>query len=206
MLTVYLVRHGETDYNAEGRLQGHLPIPLNDRGRAQAKRLARKFQEIQVDAIYSSDLPRAVQTAEIVAELKGLPIHTDARFRERSLGHWEGRLYSEVERELEEKNWISHTNGESLENVRHRVMQALSEFTKTLDGKSILLVAHGGSCHGILSTIAGPDYGKGFLTWHNTAVSILRWEERNGWSVVDLYDDEHLEGDGINFAEAISRT
>ncbi len=206
MLTLYLVRHGETDYNAEGRLQGHLPIPLNERGRAQSRKLARKFQEVDIDIIYSSDLPRALQTAQIVAETKRIPVFTDARLRERSLGHWEGRLYCEVEHELERSGWISHTKGESLEDVRERVMEGLAEIADRHDGESVLLVAHGGSCHAILSTVAGPDYGKGFLTWHNTAVSVLRWEKESGWSVVNLYDDEHLDGDGISFAEAITRS
>ena len=93
MLTLYLARHGETDYNHEGRLQGQLPVPLNERGRSQAKRLARRMAEIPLDAIVSSDLPRALGTAEIVAEVKGLPVQTNAGWRERNLGHWQNNLY-----------------------------------------------------------------------------------------------------------------
>lgn len=211
MLTLYLVRHGETAYNLEGRIQGHMPIPLNERGRKQARRLALRLGDVPLAAIYSSDLPRAVETAEIVASTKDLTVQTDARFRERNLGHWQGRLYREVKEELEAKNWVSHENGESLETVRERALEGLDTLTAKHDGQSVLLVAHGGSCHAILSAFAGPDYGHAFHTWHNTAISTLAWENpasaeiRSGWRILDLYDDAHLEGDAVSFAEATAK-
>ncbi len=205
MLTLYLVRHGETAYNLEGRLQGHLPIPLNEHGREQTRRLARRLNEVPLAAIHSSDLPRAVETAEIVAEAKGLTVQTDARFRERNMVHWQGQLYREVKEELEAKDWVSHVNGESLETVRSRALEGLDTLTAKHDGKSVLLVAHGGSCHAILSTFAGPGYGHAFHTWHNTAISTLAWEKESGWRILDLYDDAHLEGDAVSFAEATAK-
>lgn len=204
MLTLYLVRHGETDSNAEGRLQGHLPVPLNARGRRQADRLAQRLAGVPLDAILSSDLPRAQQTAEIIATAKGLPVFTDARWREINLGHWQGKLYREVKQAMDAADWHS-PSGESRAQMRARVLHALEDLPARYDGKSILLVAHGGSCHTILAHIAGPDYGHAFHSWHNTAISTLAWERESGWSVKNLYDDTHLQGDAISFAEATSR-
>ena len=90
MCTLLLVRHGETDWNAEGRLQGHTDRPLNDYGRTQARRLAEQLHGDGIAAIYASDLVRARETAEILSERLGLPVLLDADLRERNWGSWEG--------------------------------------------------------------------------------------------------------------------
>ncbi len=205
MLTLYLIRHGETDYNFEGRLQGHLPVPLNSRGRSQAERLARRLAETPLDAIVSSDLPRAKETAEIVAGFKDLAVQTDPRWRERALGHWQGCLYKEVKDEMDAADWTSPQGGETPEAMRERVLSALDDLPAAFDGKSVLVVGHGGSCHIVLQALAGPEYGHAFHSWHNTAISTLQWEAGTGWCVADLYDDAHLEGDCTSFAEATKR-
>jgi broad specificity phosphatase PhoE len=88
--TLLLVRHGETDWNAEGRLQGHTDMPLNDLGRRQARALADELAGDGIEAVYSSDLARASETAEIVAERLGLPVGLDPDLREKDWGTWEG--------------------------------------------------------------------------------------------------------------------
>src|SRR3954452_24611267 len=88
--TLLLVRHGETDWNAEGRLQGHTDRPLNEYGRRQAKELAARLAGGHVDAIYASDLSRARETAEIVGERLGLTVVIDPDLRETNWGTWEG--------------------------------------------------------------------------------------------------------------------
>src|SRR3569623_193897 len=90
MTELLLVRHGETDWNAEGRLQGHTDRPLNDHGRRQAKEVAERLAGEGADAIYASDLLRAKETAEIVGERRGVPVVVDADLREKNWGNWEG--------------------------------------------------------------------------------------------------------------------
>ena len=90
MTTLLLVRHGETDWNADGRLQGHTDRPLTDFGRRQARDLAAALAGEDLTAIYSSDLTRARETAEIVAERLGLPVVLDRDLREKDWGNWEG--------------------------------------------------------------------------------------------------------------------
>src|SRR3954469_18439411 len=90
MTELLLVRHGETDWNAEGKLQGHTDRPLNDYGRRQAEALAERLAEERVDAVYARDLARTRETAEIVGARLGLPVVLDPDLRERNWGTWEG--------------------------------------------------------------------------------------------------------------------
>src|SRR6266516_4611482 len=127
MTTLLLVRHGETDWNAAGRLQGHTDRPLNDFGRAQAKKLAEQLANDGITAIYASDLARARETAEIVAE------RIDADLREKNWGTWEGltsgeRLHVEFE-------------GETTEEHRERVLRAVSRIAARHPEQRIVVVS-----------------------------------------------------------------
>src|ERR1700704_4943984 len=107
MTELLLVRHGETDWNAEGKLQGHTDRPLNDHGRRQAQALAERLAGNSIDAVYASDLSRARETAEMVGEKLGLPVLVDPDLREKNWGNWEGltsdqRLHIEFEGETSE--------------------------------------------------------------------------------------------------------
>ena len=90
MTTILLVRHGETDWNLQRRVQGHSDTPLNDNGRAQALALADTLDDVELDAVYASDLARAFETARIVAERRGLTVTSVPGLRERNFGTWEG--------------------------------------------------------------------------------------------------------------------
>src|SRR5690348_1398191 len=97
MTWLLLARHGETDWNREGRWQGHADVALNDRGREQARELATQLVNEPIDAIVSSDLRRAHETALIIAEVKRLPVATDAGLREIDVGSWSGLTPEEIE-------------------------------------------------------------------------------------------------------------
>src|SRR5919205_4262120 len=117
MTTLLLVRHGETDWNADGRLQGQTDRPLSDFGRRQARQLAQELVDEELEAIYASDLARARETAEIIGERLGLAVVLDADLREKDWGTWEG--LNSVERDRVE------FAGESTEAHQERILRAL---------------------------------------------------------------------------------
>ena len=152
MTTILLARHGETDWNVQKRWQGHADPPLNERGRAQARDLAARLAETPLDAIYSSDLRRALETAEIVAAGRGLPIGTDPRLREIDVGAWEGLTGDEVAERFPDG---ARPDGESLEAFRDRVVGTLSAIGESHDGATVLVVAHGGCARTVQRVLLG---------------------------------------------------
>jgi broad specificity phosphatase PhoE len=145
--TLLLVRHGETDWNAEGRLQGHTDRPLNEYGRRQARDLADRLAGEDADAIYASDLARAKETAEIVGERLGLTVVIDADLREKNWGNWEGLTGDErVHVEFE---------GESTEAHRERVMRAVRRIVERHPDQRVVVVTHGGSLRRIQAAVNG---------------------------------------------------
>ncbi|BDB23115.1 phosphoglycerate mutase [Cupriavidus sp. TA19] len=147
-----VIRHGETAWNRERRLQGQLDIPLNDTGRAQARALAAALAGEPIDAVYSSDLSRAMETAAPLAEALGLQIRPDARLRERSYGTLQGKTYAEVAEDLPEEfaRWQARVpdyappEGESLLGFHERTVDAVLALSRRHPGERIALVAHGG--------------------------------------------------------------
>jgi probable phosphoglycerate mutase len=136
--TLLLVRHGETDWNADGRLQGQTDRPLSDHGRRQAQQLAGELADESFEAIYASDLSRARETAEILGERLGLPVSLDSDLREKDWGNWEG--LTAVERDRVE------FVGESREAHSERTLRALRRISEQHPGETrVLVVTHGGS-------------------------------------------------------------
>jgi probable phosphoglycerate mutase len=146
------VRHGETAWNVEARLQGQLDIPLNERGADQARRAARSLAEDRPDVVVSSDLARARATAEAIAAFNQVPLFLDPGLRERSFGSFEGMTHTEVEQRWPEqsKRWRSRDpdfapgDGESLRIFFERCVEATLRIAEEHAGKTIVLVAHGG--------------------------------------------------------------
>jgi len=146
--TLLLVRHGETDWNADGRLQGQTDRPLSDYGREQARQLAEDLQGEGFDAIYSSDLSRARETAEIVGARLGLRVELDPDLREKDWGNWEG--LTSVERDRVE------FVGESTEAHQERTLRALRRLSERHPGDArILVVTHGGSMRRVQASALG---------------------------------------------------
>ena len=151
-----LIRHGETAWNAVRRLQGHLDIGLNEAGQRQAAALARALRDTPLDAIVSSDLQRAMQTAGAVARLHDVPLHTDAQLRERGYGVFEGLLYSEIEarypedfaawqgRHIDSVMPQGERFAESFRAFYARSVAAIGQWAQRYDGQTIAIVAHGG--------------------------------------------------------------
>jgi broad specificity phosphatase PhoE len=147
MATLLLVRHGETDWNAAGRLQGHTDRPLNEYGRAQAEKLAEQLEGDGIAAIYASDLVRARETAEILGRRLGLPVVVDPDLREKNWGNWEGltsdeRLHVEYE-------------GETTEQHRERTLRAVERIALAHPADRVVVVTHGGSMRRIQAAVAG---------------------------------------------------
>lgn len=147
-----VIRHGETAWNRERRLQGQLDIPLNEVGEAQARALADALATEPIDALYSSDLARARQTAAPVGKVLGLPVQTEARLRERSYGHLEGMTYAEVQERFPEDFacWQARVpdyaplSGESLRTFHERAVEAVMALVRRHPGERIAVVTHGG--------------------------------------------------------------
>jgi broad specificity phosphatase PhoE len=142
--TILLVRHGETDWNLEGRVQGQTDRPLNETGRRQATELAAALADEPVDAVYSSDLVRAHETARIIAERKGLGVTVIPELREKDFGTWEGLSDHEVLLRFPEARGRPWGDGESNDDVARRVIGALRRIADSHPGGRVLVVAHGG--------------------------------------------------------------
>ncbi len=160
--TLFLVRHGETDWNAQGRWQGQTDVPLNPRGREQAREVALRLRGEGIRAVASSDLLRARDTAAIVAAGLGLMVnHVDAALRERRFGSFEGLTRDEAAARFPEA-WARHLadpgpappGGESRDELLGRLLPAVSAAVAQLPGP-LLVVMHGGSMRALLADHVG---------------------------------------------------
>jgi broad specificity phosphatase PhoE len=150
MTTLLLARHAQTDWNLEGRWQGHADPPLNDFGREQALALAESLAAKPIDALYSSDLVRARESAEIVGERIGLRVRLDRRLREVDVGEWSGLTSSKVEQLFpvglarSRAGGTGWEQGEAYEAMGARVVAALHEIAGAHPGGCVAVVTHGG--------------------------------------------------------------
>jgi len=203
---IIAVRHGETAWNVDTRLQGQLDIPLNDRGREQARRMARSLQDDAPDVIYSSDLSRARETADAVALALGRPlaaVTTDTGLRERCFGIWQGHTYAEVEQgwPAEAERWrkrepgFGPVDGETLQGFFDRSVATATRLAAAHPGQTVLLVAHGGVLD-CLYRAASRMALDGPRTWElpNTGVNRLLYTG-SGFTLVGWADVSHLDDD-----------
>lgn len=147
---VCIVRHGETDWNAQRRIQGQIDIPLNDTGRQQARAAAQGLVGQAFAAIYSSDLQRAHDTAVATASLLNMPVLPMAGLRERHYGEFQGLTQDEIKARADYERYINRDtgfafgNGESLAGFAERIKNTLNDLAQRHIGESILIFAHGG--------------------------------------------------------------
>jgi broad specificity phosphatase PhoE len=150
--TLILARHGETDWNRGGIWQGHGDPPLNDLGRQQAMELAARLADVEIDALYASDLRRAYETAEIIGQAKGLEITAEPNLREIDVGSWSGLTSEEIATQFPE---MTHHDGEKREAFDARAVEVLHRIAGAHEGNRVLVVTHGGVVRALQRHLSG---------------------------------------------------
>ncbi|NTV63696.1 MAG: histidine phosphatase family protein [Oscillochloris sp.] len=202
-MRLILVRHGETPWNVTLQYQGHVNVPLNERGRAQAQHTAARLARLGADALYTSDIARAAETAEIIGSaLKLTPTPLPA-FREIDVGKWEGltpeelyRRYPDHMAEFErDPARTVRLGGESYAQLQTRALAGLNRIYETHRSSDVIVaVSHGGTIRALLCHVIGlelANFGKMWLD--NGSLTEIRYGS-HGWRLVRLNDAAHLEG------------
>lgn len=208
---IIAIRHGETDWNVNSRIQGQLDVPLNEKGQWQAQRVARALAAREpITAIYSSDLLRAWDTARAIGDATGLTPIGEPSLRERGFGEFEGNTFHELEARwpeqtahwrLRDPTWAP-PGGESLISVRDRVVQVTGALAARHLGDQIVLVSHGGVLDALYRAAAGLDI-QAPRTWTlgNASINRLLWTPQ-GMTIVGWSDASHLEDEWLDEATA----
>lgn len=200
---IILIRHGETDWNAQTRIQGHTDIPLNARGRWQVQRLGAALADEGLCAVYSSDLMRARATALAVAQASGgLDVQLATELRERAFGSFEGRTFPEIESRWPEAagRWRARDpsfrppGGESLQDFYRRCVMAVHELASPHEGQAVAMVAHGGVLDCLYRAATGQSLDAP-RTWTMANAGINRLlRAGDALTLVGWGDVGHLEG------------
>lgn len=201
MLRIYLVRHGVTTWNQEGRWQGQTDTPLAPEGEAQAERVADRLASEKIQAVLSSDLSRARRTAEAIARRHGLEVETTERLRETGFGAWEGLTIPEIHARGDSEVWQAITRGsitvrppgsEPLQSVWDRVVSVQREVRARWTEGSVVLVGHGGSLRALLcDALCGGLECMNRFALDNVSLSAIDYTEHRTW-VKFVNDTSHL--------------
>jgi broad specificity phosphatase PhoE len=187
-MNIYLVRHGETDWNRRLLFQGHTDIPLNKKGLSQAKRIGKEFCGKKIDAIISSDLMRAVQTAEQIKSVLGFKgrIQKDRLFRERNYGQLEGKKY---ESGLRDEDYGVEIDYSFFKRIKKGFLKVIKENKAEAN---IIIVCHGGVVRGILALVLElKNYKR--LRMYNASISEVHLNEKRNAYFVTLFNSiSHL--------------
>ena len=197
---IIAIRHGETAWNADTRIQGHMDIPLSDVGRRQAALLGQALADEPVTAIYASDLSRAWETAQYVGRAVDVTVTREIALRERCFGEFEGKTFAEIEAHLPEQSqrWrkrdpeFTPAGGESLLTLRERVVAAAERLAADHPGELIAMVGHGGVMDVLYRAATRLDI-QAPRTWAlgNAAINRLLWTP-DGFTLVGWGDTQHL--------------
>jgi 2,3-bisphosphoglycerate-dependent phosphoglycerate mutase len=199
------IRHGETAWNVDTRIQGQLDISLNEKGRWQASQAGKAMASESVDAIFSSDLARAYETALAVAKHHGLDVQIERDLREREFGSFQGKTFAEIEAQMPEEALLwrkrvpdfSPGGGESLLQFRERVTQCIRVLAAQNAGKHIMIVSHGGVMDIIYREATGLEL-QAPRTWQlgNASINRVLFNGEH-FSLVGWSDASHL-NDGLD--------
>jgi probable phosphoglycerate mutase len=203
-MILYLVRHGESAFNAEGRIQGQLNPPLSPLGVRQSAALAAAFRGQKIDGVYSSPLGRAMQTASPIAEALGLAPHTDDRLVELNAGVFQGLTWAEINLRLpaEGQAWKSQNpdyhipGGESRRDLMRRGQAALDAIRERGQNQAIV-VAHGGVLAAALKALLGVPAERNPFTLYNASISMLQWQSQIKLMTLNQLDHLHASGDDL---------
>ena len=203
MTQIYLIRHTQAEGNRYRMMQGHWDGDVTPLGMKEVDALASRFQDIPIDAVYSSDLTRAVLTAEGITRNKGLPILQDVRLREMDLGPWESQFFGNITYQFpEEADVFLHDPGnwkidgaETAYDVMNRAYLALLEIAERHDGQSIAVVSHGVTIRCLMTKILGLSFSPEEILpiFKNTSVTKLVFEN-GSFSVEYMNDASHIQG------------
>lgn len=211
MLQVYLVRHGETVWNAERRIQGQSDSPLTEKGEQQARQVGERVKQLGITHVIASDLGRTRRTAEIIADACGCGVTLDARLRELNMGVLEKRPLDGLT--AEEEQWratlVNGTEGgripqgESMTEMATRMHAALNACLNLPAGSRPLLVSHGMALGSLVSTILGlPAYAERRLRLRNCSLSRVDYQQSawlaEGWIVETAGDVSHLDAPALD--------
>ena len=182
-IEVIFIRHGETDYNKELRYQGHMDIDLNEKGYTQAQKVSERMSSEEIGEIYSSNLKRAQNTAELIAGPHDLKVKKRSGLREINMGDWEGSTYDDLKKEYPDlfKKWYNNPievrppGGETLVEFRNRVIDSFEEIINNCEQERIVITAHGGTIRVVLAHLLDIPLNKNWrIQVHNTSVSRVK--------------------------------
>lgn len=206
MANLFIIRHGETIWNREYRFQGATDIPLSDEGRGQARRVAAFLKDKPLDAIYSSPLSRALDTARAVASEHGLEVRVLPALQEIDVGEWAGKTWAEIREIWPElvKSWRANPltsdpppGGEHYADFRKRCLEAFEGIAAAhSDSEQVAVVCHGGVIRAVVTALLGiPWETRGKFYTLNCSITKMRWQP-GGEVVIDVFNDGcHLEGE-----------
>ncbi|MHB9094461.1 MAG: alpha-ribazole phosphatase [Eubacteriales bacterium] len=203
MTRLFLVRHGETEWNKSLRYQGHRDVPLSDEGRAQAQKIALRLSHEKIDAAYASDLSRALETAKAISGCHGLEVTIMPELKETNFGRWEGLTYSEIDKQFHDvmQGWRTNPRdtkipgGESLGEVADRCWVCLNRIIEENPDRNVLVVAHGGIIRIAVAIVLGMnlnDYWK--IRQDNVSLNIIEFFNKDRAILCLLNDINHLNG------------
>ncbi len=206
---VVFIRPGETDWNRLKRWQGWVAVPLNSYGRLQAQRLANFIRPIGLSAVYTSDLRRAMDTANILAEQLGFSPRPEQRLRERAVGNWQGLTKEEIiswypedySRLQSDPLNYQIPGGESRKQVEDRVRACFGDIVGRGGGETIGIITHTTAIRTLLEDLV-PDYDPNSHNYSNLSVTTIEYQSENAWRIRLLDDISHLQGmETLSFPE-----
>ncbi|GHH96742.1 histidine phosphatase family protein [Neobacillus kokaensis] len=188
MTTICIVRHGETDWNAAGRLQGSTDIPLNAKGMQQAEESGRFLKNSDWDVIITSPLLRAKRTAEIINDSLNVPLIVMEDFKEKYFGEVEGMTFEERRAKFPDQNY---PNQEGEEDFVNRLLAGLQKINQSYKDKKVLLVAHGAVINALLAKLSNGKLGRGKTKIENACLNEIQFCD-NCWEIKVYNQVSHL--------------
>jgi len=202
-MNLYIVRHGESTWNNESRIQGHSNPALSALGRAQARLAGKRLKKESIDKIYSSPLKRSFQTAQIISKTLKLKISKEPQLKEIMLGDWEGMMPEEIDRMYNKgyQKWlekgptkVSVPKAERITSFRKRIEKTFHEIVNENRGKNVVVITHGGVISAFLAHLLNADFDKVVLELYiaNACMSVVSFHGSHRPYILKIADASHL--------------